>query len=73
MTYSHIVNTGVSILETKFPEIGLWEGGSFVKAVVNNDLECAIATADNDNVKYLKFYVQLICNFTTRDKGYNNI
>jgi len=64
-TFNHIVNIGVSILETKFPEIGPgYPGGSFVQAVVDNDLMLAIGKADNINKNYLDFYCSLLYNFS---------
>ena len=56
----HIIEMGTSILCTKW-EVG-FPGGSFVQAVVENDLAKAISTADNTNIKALKFYSQLIYN-----------
>ena len=71
-TFEHIVNTGISVLETKFP-IGLWEGGGFVKAVCNNDLQGAFANADSINQKYMKFYVVLIANFSPNHLPYDKL
>lgn len=56
----HVINTGASILCTKWG-IG-YPGGSFVQAVVNNDLMAAVGRADNINVHALKFYCQLMYN-----------
>jgi len=56
----HIINIGTSILCTKWG-IG-YEGGSFVQAVVANDLIGAFGSADTINIKALKFYCQLIYN-----------
>ena len=55
-----IINIGTSILCTKW-NVGP-KGGSFVQAVVNNDLAGAINRADSTNVYALKFYSQLIFN-----------
>jgi hypothetical protein len=56
----HIIETGTSILCTKW-DIG-HQGGSFVQAVVANDLSKAFGCADYINEKALKFYCQLIQN-----------
>jgi hypothetical protein len=56
----HIINIGTSILCTKWG-IG-YPGGSFVQAVVNNNVMEAIGRADNINVHALKFYCQLMYN-----------
>jgi hypothetical protein len=67
----HIVSIGVSILETRFPEIGPgYSGGSFVCAVVQNDLMGAMSRADNVNIEFLKFYCQLMYNFAPYQVGY---
>lgn len=55
----HIIEIGTSILCTKWD---LLEGGSFVRAVVDNDLMKAVGKADETNVKALKFYCMLIYN-----------
>jgi len=56
----HIVQIGTSILCTRW-EIG-YAGGGFVQAVVDNDLQGAIARADGTNIRALKFYCQLMYN-----------
>lgn len=56
----HIINIGTSILCTKW-DVG-YPGGSFVQAVVDNDLMKAVGAADSTNVKALKFYCQLLYN-----------
>lgn len=56
----HIISIGTSILCTKWG-IG-YPGGSFVQAVVNNDLMRAVSYADNINAYALKFYCQLMYN-----------
>jgi hypothetical protein len=56
----HIINIGTSILCTKW-DIG-YPGGSFVQAVVNNNLMEAVGRADATNVHALKFYCQLMYN-----------
>jgi hypothetical protein len=66
-----IISTGVSVLETKFPEIGPgYSGGSFVCAVVDNNLMEAVGRADSININYLKFYCQLLYNFSPYQIGY---
>lgn len=56
----HIIEIGVSILATKW-EIGP-SGGSFVQAIVDNDLTQSFARADHINVKAIPFYVSLLYN-----------
>jgi hypothetical protein len=56
----HIVQIGTSILCTRW-NVG-YAGGGFVQAVVDNDLQRAIANADSTNVRALKFYCQLMYN-----------
>jgi hypothetical protein len=56
----HIVNIGTSVLCTKW-EVG-FPGGSFVQAVVNNDLHGALGRADNINQDCIKFYSMLLYN-----------
>ena len=56
----HVVNCGTSILLTKW---GIGPGGgSFVQAVVDNNLSEAFGRADSINYDALKFYVMLIYN-----------
>lgn len=63
--YNHIIGIGISIVETKFPEIGPgYSGGSFVQAVADNDLMGAVGRADSINIKFLKFYCTLLYNFS---------
>lgn len=61
---NHIINIGCSVLMTKFPELKGYPGGSFVQSIVNNDLEGSFANADMINSLVIKFYVQLIFNFS---------
>ena len=56
----HIISIGTSVLCTKW-EVG-YPGGSFVQAVVNNDLREAFGRADSVNQDCMKFYVMLIYN-----------
>lgn len=56
----HIIQIGTSILCTKW-DIG-YPGGSFVQAVVSNNLREAIGRGDNINIQALKFYCQLMYN-----------
>lgn len=56
----HIVNIGTSIICTRL-EIG-FEGGSFVKSVVKNDLYGAFANADDININAIRFYLMMIHN-----------
>lgn len=57
---AHIINIGTSILCTKW-EIG-FEGGGFVRAVVDNDLMKAVGSADGTSLKGLKFFASLLYN-----------
>lgn len=52
----HIVDVAVSVMRTRD---GVWQGGSFVQSIIDNDLESAIGRADNDCVKHLKTFVLL--------------
>ena len=56
----HIINIGTSILCTKW-NVG-YPGGSFVQAVIDNNLMEAVGRADSINVNALKFYCQLMYN-----------
>jgi len=50
--YDNVVSMGISVLETKFPEIGPgYGGGGFVEALISNDLEGTFARADSTNRK----------------------
>jgi hypothetical protein len=55
----HLVRCGTEML---LYQEGLlrWEPGSFVKAVVDNDLQGAIARADHINERALKWYLALL-------------
>jgi hypothetical protein len=56
----HVVNIGTSILCTKWG-IG-YPGGSFVQAIVNNDLMETFGRADHINLNAIRFYVSLLYN-----------
>jgi hypothetical protein len=56
----HIINCGASVLCTKW-EVG-YPGGSFVQAVVKNNLSEAFGRADSINQACIKFYVMLLHN-----------
>lgn len=61
----HVIHIGCSILETKHPEIGPgYGGGSFVEAIVSNDLMKSFSCADRINSLYIKFYCTLLYNFS---------
>jgi hypothetical protein len=55
-----IISIGTSILGTKWG-IG-YPGGSFVQAVLQNNLMAAVNKADSINIKVLPFYCKLIYN-----------
>jgi hypothetical protein len=61
-TRDHIINTATSIYCTKHG-IG-YPGGSFVQAVVGNDLMNTFSTADDINSRAIKFYVVFLYNFS---------
>ena len=56
----HIANIGVSVLCTKWG-VG-FPGGSFVQAIVSNDLTETFSRADTINLNCIRFYVYLIYN-----------
>ena len=56
----HVVRIGTSILCTR-AGIG-YPGGSFAKAVVDNDLMGAFGRADNINLVCIRFYCSLLYN-----------
>ena len=56
----HIINIGTSILCTKW-KVG-YPGGSFAKAVVDNDLSESFGRADDINVHCIRFYLMLMYN-----------
>lgn len=56
----HVISIGTSILSTKW-EIG-YPGGSFVQAIVDNNLMETFSRADAINVNCIQFYVYLIYN-----------
>ena len=64
---NHVVSIGASVLMTKFPELGGYSGGSFVQAIVDNDLMEAFGRADSINKLAIEFYLKLIVNFSVRD------
>lgn len=56
----HIVRIGTSILCTKWG-IG-YPGGSFVQAIIDNDLTQTFGRADRINLNCIRFYVSLLYN-----------
>lgn len=60
-TEEHVKQMCVSILCTKH-KIG-YPGGSFVQAVVNNDLMGAFGKADQINKKFIGLYAELLYNY----------
>ena len=58
---NHIKNICISILQTKY-EVG-YPGGSFVQAIVNNDLIGSFGRADSINRKYIWLYAELLYNY----------
>lgn len=56
----HVVRIGTSILCTRWG-VG-YPGGSFVQAIVDNNLSEAFGLADEINVNAIRFYVRLLYN-----------
>jgi len=56
----HVTRIGVSILSTKWG-VG-FPGGSFVQAVVDNNLLETVGRADSINLNAIRFYVYLVYN-----------
>ena len=54
---SHVINIGTSVLQTRD---GGMQGGSFVQAVVDNDLTRTYNRADSINRKVIPFYIILL-------------
>jgi len=75
-TIMHVIDIGISILETKHPEIGIYnndlQGGSFVNSIVNNDLKGAFGNDDSINQEFIKFYLILMYNFSIYNLPYPN-
>ena len=53
---SHVTSVGVSVLQTRDGGI---PGGSFVQAIVKNDLSGSYNRADSTNRKVISFYIIL--------------
>lgn len=53
----HVINIGTSVLQTRDGGI---QGGSFVQAVVDNDLTRTYNRADSINRKVIPFYIILL-------------
>ena len=53
---NHVINIGTSILQTRDGGI---PGGSFVQAIVKNDLSGSYNRADSTNRKVIPFYIIL--------------
>jgi hypothetical protein len=56
--YQHILNIAESVLCTKW-NVG-YPGGSFIQAVVDNNLQLAFSRADYINRKYIPLYIGLM-------------
>ena len=54
---SHVINIGTSVLQTRDGGI---QGGSFVQAVVDNDLSRTYNRADSVNKRVIPFYIILL-------------
>ena len=53
---SHVTSVGVSVLQTRDGGV---PGGSFVQAIVKNDLSGSYNRADSTNRKVIPFYIAL--------------
>ena len=53
---NHVISVGVSVLQTRDGGI---PGGSFVQAIVNNDLSGSYNRADSTNSRVIPFYIIL--------------
>ena len=53
---NHVIDVGTSVLQTRDGGI---QGGSFVQAVVNNDLSGTYNRADSINKRFIPFYIIL--------------
>ena len=53
---SHVTSVGVSVLQTRDGGV---PGGSFVQAIVKNDLSGSYNRADSTNRKVIPFYIYL--------------
>jgi len=53
---NHVTSVGVSVLQTRDGGI---PGGSFVQAIVNNDLSGSYNRADSTNSRVIPFYITL--------------
>ena len=53
---SHVTSVGVSVLQTRDGGV---PGGSFVQAIVKNDLSGSYTRADSTNRKVIPFYIIL--------------
>ena len=51
----HIIDIIVSVMRTR-DNVG-WQGGDFVKSIVNNDLKSAVFRADKECINHLKTFV----------------
>lgn len=60
--YNHVLNIGTSIICTKYG-IG-YPGGSFVQAVVDNDLMKTFGCADAVNRQYIDLYCKMLYNIS---------
>jgi hypothetical protein len=56
---THMKNLLVSVMMTRD---GILKGGSFVSAVVNNDLKGAFRCGDDESIKHLKLLVNICDN-----------
>lgn len=61
-SHDHIVNIGTSILCTKWG-VG-YPGGSFVQAIVNNQLMESYGRADSINRQCIEFYCKMLYNIS---------
>lgn len=62
----HIVDIVVSVMRTR-DNVG-WQGGDFVKSIVNNDLKSAVFRADKECINHLKTFVLVMSHCYPEDE-----
>lgn len=63
-SFRHVVAIGVSVLQTRYKELKGLPGGSFVQALVDNDLVGTFSRADRVNKLAIGFYLRLMFGFS---------
>ena len=49
----HIIDVMMSVMKTRD---GYWQGGGFVQAIIDNNLDEACSRADDDCIKHLRLF-----------------